>query len=76
MMMQNCSIFTWEAIMSDVNKLLEDIKSKIIDAGPRLDGVPSTSRAVTSPARPALQDRAIAVVEYGNPDRTYPFTTF
>jgi hypothetical protein len=62
--------------MSDVNTLFEGIKSKIIDAGSRTEDVSSTSSAVTSPARPALQDRAIAVVDHGNPDRVYPFTTF
>lgn len=62
--------------MSDVNKLPEGIESKISDAGSRTDGVPSTSSAVTSSARPVLQDRAIAVVDYSNPDRIYPFTTF
>jgi len=61
--------------MSTMNKLPEGIKPRIIDAGSRTDGVPSTSSAVTS-ARPALQDRAIAVVDYANPDRIYPFTTF
>ena len=62
--------------MSDMNKLSEELKSKIIDAGSRTEGVRSTSSAVTSPARPALQDRAIAVVDHGDPDRVYPFTTF
>lgn len=62
--------------MSEMNKLPEELESKIIDAGSGTEGVHATSRAVTSPARPALQDRAIAVVDYGNPDRIYPFTTF
>ena len=62
--------------MSDVNKYPEAIESEIIDAGSRTDGVRSASSAATSSARPALQDRAIAVVDYGNPDRIYPFTTF
>lgn len=62
--------------MSTINKLPQGTKSRIIDAGPPMNDVPSISSAVTAPAHPALQDRAIAVVDHGNPDRIYPFTTF
>lgn len=63
--------------MSDAEKLSRDIESIITDAGAFSDGPRRAAGHVTGgPARQPLQDRAIAVVDYANPERIYPFTTF